>query len=509
MSALESLEALSRTITSSHGYWGVESLREAVGNALRTPSPAGVPVEIAGQADRFITAGRDYHAEQAAATGPTAAGLPEMWLGETAVAATDAARAIDSAIGRLADTFEAAGKALDELAAALAEAQRQDQVGRGGLRAAATLLDKITLFHYDGEDVVRAHRLAIDGIGLVVAGARTAADVGRRTASTLDQLAAAARAAKLRNASSTPLDTLVVTGAAVPSLGLDADNLILTSAAAARAAARLAGLDARSRRGFDALLAGASSPQERAYLMQALAAGYSLPEIALFDAEIHGKDPVWLRDHLTPASTVVPPGTGQIQVPVVVDGRELTQGNEPTCVAGAAILARARVDPLYALRLSTGDHPDDPAYDSGAGFASRLSDEQTRVYGEGRGSLQEWVGVDGVFEPGVGDIVNAELGPATGQTFTVLDVTSPDARLAALGTVERTVDSGVPVPLGVSDSTGAHELVIIGHAGDELRIYNPWGYTTWVNADAFVSGHMDAVGRGVPPVVDYVAIPKP
>jgi hypothetical protein len=264
------------------------------------------------------------------------------------------------------------------------------------------------------------------------------------------------------------------------------------------------------RHGFNALLAGARSPQERAYLLQALAAGHSLAEIALFDEQIHehGDDPVWLRDHLTPASTAVPAGVGRYPIAVTMDGREFTQGAEPTCVAGAAVLARARVDPLYALQLSTGGHPDDPAYDSGGGFASRLADEQTRVYREGRWFLQDWLGADGVLEPGAQDIVNDELGPATGRRFTVTDLTSPDERAYALSGVEHTVDTGIPVPFSVSDSSGSHELVVIAHDGNQLEIYNPWGYTMWIDADAWVNGHMDLLGKGVPATVDNVALPS-
>ena len=77
-------------------------------------------------------------------------------------------------------------------------------------------------------------------------------------------------------------------------------------------------------------------------------------------------------------------------------------------------------------------------------------------------------------------------------------------RQHALASVESAVDAGRPVPLDIeSDPFHAgdnpqsfrfkHQLMIIGRDGDKLEIYNPWGYTTWVNSSDFVNSHLCGV----------------
>ena len=76
----------------------------------------------------------------------------------------------------------------------------------------------------------------------------------------------------------------------------------------------MAKLNSQDRQQFDALLAGAKSSQERAYLLKALAAGHSVSEVEAFDALIHaqGDDPAWLAQRLTPiqnSGAAAPAGT--------------------------------------------------------------------------------------------------------------------------------------------------------------------------------------------------------
>lgn len=110
-----------------------------------------------------------------------------------------------------------------------------------------------------------------------------------------------ARAHAMKTGNLDAADKLVLTEAATPA-GTHADNEILSESDAQRAARRLDQLSPDDRRKMDALLAGAKSPQERAYLMKTLAAGHSLDEVARFDTLIHdhGGDPIWLQNKLTP-----------------------------------------------------------------------------------------------------------------------------------------------------------------------------------------------------------------
>jgi len=110
-----------------------------------------------------------------------------------------------------------------------------------------------------------------------------------------------ANAAALKSSHLTPAEMLVIADAAVPG-GPNDLNLILETAQADRASHRLDGLTGPDRERFDRLLHQARSPQERAYLLKALAAGHTIDQIEGFANSIHphGADPAWLRDHLTP-----------------------------------------------------------------------------------------------------------------------------------------------------------------------------------------------------------------
>jgi hypothetical protein len=507
------LDALKKTIDQAHGFWGADSLRSAVDGALKEPAPRGRPAGIGDYAYQIAVAGKDCDSERTLTSTYAQQTLPRTWFGMTAVSAADAMSALDGELRRTVETFDKAGAALRALADSITEAQRRDALGRGPLEHAKQLLDHLTksVLDYDGDRLVQAHREAREGIAHLVAAAHLADDAGHFAARQLNELSAGAHNARLKTGTLTDLDKLVITGAAVPAPpGLDDFNLILTADAAGRATDRLELMSADDRRRFETLLARGQSAQERAYLLQVLAAGHSFDEIEAFSQKIHahGGDPAWLRDRLTPIATRRGPDSPGAADGVEFDGEPWTQGQHPTCVAASTVLARAHVDPMYALDLTTGGHPDDPRHDSGDAFRKRLIDEQYRMYGEGRWFLEDWLGKEGVGASGTQDMANVELHGPTGRDFEVIDVNSASDRRDALPTIETTVDQGVPVPFGVTDDHTAHEMVVIGHEGDLLQIYNPWGTTMWVSEDAFVNGHLDVVGQGVPANFDDVTLPK-
>jgi hypothetical protein len=189
-------------------------------------------------------------------------------------------------------------------------------------------------------------------------------------------------------------------------------------------------------------------------------------------------------------------------------GAAYDQGNHPTCVAASTVTARAAVDPLYALQLTSGGHPGDPAYDNPAAFADRLLDEQNRVYDGGRNWLQK-----ATFSPGMTagqseTIANEEIATRTGAQYDDVQIGDSDARRNTLGSIERAVDDGYPVPVMADEGRKSHQLMIIGHTGDELQIYNPWGYTYWVSQDDFVGGHIDRVDAEIPSTPTSVRLPQ-
>ncbi len=114
----------------------------------------------------------------------------------------------------------------------------------------------------------------------------------------------------------------------------------------------------------------------------------------------------------------------------------------------------------------------------------------------------------GIADSGKDDVVNDELGASTGRRYEVLDINSVEGRRDALPTIEHNVDLGVPISFGVATGETAHELLIVGHDGDRLQIYNPWGYTVWVDETAFINGHLDSFDSQVPPTADDVTLPR-
>jgi hypothetical protein len=375
--------------------------------------------------------------------------------------------------------------------------------------------DKLATVHtwqlgigYHDEDVQAAHQSAMTGVDARCAGADTARDAAERAAKRLRDLAGAARLSHLSGSALDPVTELVIADAGGRG---DADELILTATTAARAREAVGRLSPSDRRKLDELLAGAKSPAEAAYILKALAAGYTIAQVIAFAKLIHdhGDDEAWLREHLNPLDvTDASDDAPGEHTDTVTNGREWTQGQYPTCVASSNVMARAAVDPLYALQLTTGGHPGDPAYDNGDAFAQRLRAEQQRVYDDGRSWWDDLTGSEGMSSGQSEDIANQNIAPRTGVSYDNHDLDSAADRREALARAEAAVDRGVPVPFASRDSSGGHEMLIVGHDGDMLQIYNPWGYTVWVSESDFINGHLNVIQDGVPTTPATIRLPK-
>ncbi len=510
-SRVQQLTELQREIHGSYGFWGADELRDAVIAALREPSPLGEPETIRFTADLY---------RKGAARADTARGdlvtigrqrLPQVWTGVASVTGAEVVDAAARGCERIAEQVDRAARALGVLADGIEQAQALDATGRGPLEHARQLLDHSTgWFDYDGAKVKTAHHEAMAGVDALVRAAEQAEHAGTEAARELHQSASFARAGRLQTTNLTAADRIVLSDAAVPG-GPHDGNLILTADQSERAADRLDALGDGDRERFEALLADARSPQERAYLLKALAAGYGIGRIEAFDKTIHahGDDPRWLRDHLTP---IVDTGdeTPNAHHDLWYEGRQWTQGPHPTCAASSIVTARAQVDPLYALELTTGGHPDDPAFDSGDAFAERLLDEQNRVYDDGRHWWADLpvVGYDGMTNEESTPLLNDEVGARSGDTYQTVTMDGTGGRQDTLPAIEQAVDDGDPVVVSVHDSSGGHDMVIVGHDGEMLEIYNPWGYTVWVSEEQFVDGRLDEIDDGVPSTPTSVRLPR-
>jgi hypothetical protein len=435
--------------------------------------------------------------------------LPEVWVGDTSVLASDAVSAAARAVSDMAEAFEGGSRALIVLADAIAEAQSQDGEGRGKLKQALAEIGSDREGFFDGlrendeEEWVRknAAHFASYGVGLMREAVLAAGEARRVAARDLNKWAAEARAGKMDTDELSPVDRLMLSDASGAKGAAAEYNEILSANELERSGRAMENLPPADRARMELLMANTSSPQEKAYLMKALAAGRGVDEIDEFAFKIHGKDPAWLQRHLAPVTTkgdslddegTNPNGSNVNTDDQTFDGQKWIQGgdgSEGTCVASSTVTARAMVDPLYALELTGGPsgQEDDPD-----AFRRRLVDEQHRLHTEGDGGAN-W---GGMGPEGQERIADDAIGGATGDDYQRHDMNTADDRRQVLTDVEKAVAEGKPVPVDVKSSDGAHAMTIIGQEGDMLQIYNPWGTTTWVSEDDFINGDMGKASNG-------------
>ncbi|MFF7748655.1 peptidoglycan-binding protein [Streptomyces sp. NPDC007971] len=457
-------------------------------------------------------------------------GLPEVWVGDTSVLASDAVSAAGRDVSEMSRATWGGGLALLTLADSLKDAKSTDSDGRQMLQSARTTLGGRDGFfddwyEDDDEEAVRlnARSTASYGVGLMHKAAEAADDAARKAARDLNKWASEARAGKMKTGELSPVDRLMLADTS-NAAGDPAYNEILSANDLKRSGERMDRLSAADRARMDRLLTDAQTPQEKAYIMKALASGYSVDQVQDFTGKIHGKDPAWLQRHLSPVTTQAdsmnneglnPDGSNRNTDDQAFDGQKWIQGGdgqEGSCVASSTVTARAMVDPVYALGITGGPsgQEDDPA-----AFRKRLVDEQHRVHEEGDGDHTHfWTDTpDGMDNDGKTVVVNKEISPHTGSGYKFQEVHGADDRRAVLPDIEKAVADGKPVPIGIEghDKNGdrsGHAVMIVGQEGDKLEIYNPWGTTTWISEDDFVNGGMAKASDNDLPDAYAVHIPQ-
>jgi hypothetical protein len=105
-------------------------------------------------------------------------------------------------------------------------------------------------------------------------------------------------------------------------------------------------------------------------------------------------------------------------------------------------------------------------------------------------------------------IANEEIAPHTGTRYDSVEMKDERSRETTMRAVERAVDDGYPVPIVTREGSEGHQMLVIGHSGDRLQIYNPWGYTYWVTEDQFVAGHLDGIDPDIPSTPTSVRLPQ-
>lgn len=507
MNSLEQLRECQSVMDSDWSATALPALVAAIDQALSVAPPDGLPDVISEQGQAYLEASSRCQNAAPELDDVARNKLPAAWQGDVAQIAGHWISSVSARVRLTSRVLSTAGKALVAWSEDLQTAQRHDQSGRAALRSAKrSLLWTGAIQAGSGAaagagqapsdpDVLKAALAeARSGVERMVRAATLAKDSGEGTTTVLGQLTGDARA-KSGNGPE-KLDSLAMVRKAASDGGGD----ILTTAALSRARHLLKGMSAAGRAKFSALLADARSPQEAAFLVQALAAGHSLSQIEKFDAVIHphGDDPAWLSQHLSPNLTNDSyDGHRQIGKGWAI----YSQREVGDCVAASTVVALAKLDPLFMLKLTTGGHPGVAGTDSPQHFEQRLQHAYIQQYQEGQradGDRSIYPHTDkGLYPKGETVVTNSDLGHATGQQYHYVQVHSGSQNQAVLPKIEQAVHSGVPVPVDViNPSTGsAHQLMVIGEHGGQLQIYNPWGSTWWVNTHQFVSNQLGFITK--------------
>ncbi|MFJ9854717.1 peptidoglycan-binding protein [Streptomyces sp. NPDC101150] len=498
----EKLEHYRKSIDSANDK---DALISEIDKALSVSEPAGSPHTIE-------SLGRRYKRQSDAAANVrdrvnkvAKHGLPDSWVGSTGAKAGEVVAAAGRDAEQMGEAFQKVGICLMNFADQLKEAKKIDKDGRHELNHALYILDDEdgtwdNWFDDEASEQVlrKAQDAANEGVVSMLQGAIMADESARLAAREMNKYTSEARAGQMSTSELSAADRLVLadTGAAGGPREL---NEILSANDLQRSGQRMDEMNATDRAEFEKMLADAKTPEERAYLTKALASGRDMDTIHEFQGKIHGKDPKWLREHLTPVVTSKEGVTDGSTHSVQFKGQEWAQGGdgqEGTCVASSMVTARAMVDPVYALELTGGESGQESDPDT---FRERLIAEQHRVHEEGHGG-KNWNSMD---LAGKEKVAEKEVSPHTGANYDYTNTPNADARRDALPDIEEAVDEGKPVPIGVQgfDEKGVrsgHAMVIVGQEGGMLQIYNPWGETMWVSEDDFVNGHMDKVVPGLP-----------
>jgi hypothetical protein len=439
---------------------------------------------------------------------PIDARLPTALVGRTGVAAAEGIRVLEGEYARTEQIMRRAATACEQMFNARTEAERIDRTGIDQLTVAARQIEATIAAHPDRQDpglpgLVRQHReAAIRGLNQRLRSHSDLEQWADSTARLLYDLSSQALLARLGPSPLSAVDEMVIAAAGRD----DAWGPVLTAVTAKRAARRLTLLGEAGRAEMEGLLARTSTSHERAYLLKALAAGHSVDKVREFADRIRpfGHDPGRLDRYLAPLDS----SSGRADHAATFGSAVWKQGPVPHCVPYSIITARAQVDPVYALELTAGGDPGNPAVDNGSRFAERLRLEAERLYGEGR-KHTGWFTV-GVSTFGMEQLMDSRLGRPFDVDYVTHRLDRPVDR-DTITEITKAVDNGVPVMLGVMDRDGGrgHATMVIGHDGDRVQIYDPLiGGTFWSSLQDVRAGMLDRQGRVTPPVPFVVYLPK-
>jgi hypothetical protein len=284
---------------------------------------------------------------------------------------------------------------------------------------------------------------------------------------------------------------------------------VLTAHRLARASTASAALSPAEAERLHILL-DSSSPTLAAYLLAALAAGHRLPRVDQLAADVapYAADSDWLHRHLGLLDGAIGPAT---YVDDAGNDFQLRQLAPVTCGPTALIVLRALVDPVYALALTTGGNPGDPALTSARMVEQRFRAEQNAVHHAAtRGAVGPlpWPKRFGTPPWSAARHLN-HLSWVTGVEYAwqPVDSADPDHLREQLVSITLGLALGVPVPLYVGKQVDRHVVLALGHRERRIEVYEPSrGAVVAIAEEDVVQNRLHAAGW---PRLEGVLTPRP
>lgn len=450
---------------------------------IATPPP-GNPGELENLAATFRTAAGVIEPIGADVRTLGTRQLPDVWDGVAGDAAARVVTATADVVAATPVAFRDTATTLDTLAGTVREQQRRHADLHQRLYAAyhdATHVAGLPIpdpFALD--DLARAVGELICGARQVYTDAISAADTA---AGSFADITGRARTGAGVTGGLGAADAVLLAGEQVRigGFGDDYDGAVLTPAQLTRAGQRLDAMNPTERAQAEDLLRRAGSSTERAYLLEAIAAGHSGTTLTGFADKIRSRPPQWLHTHL---NLIDPGGPGTHQR----FGALINQYDNTTCGTTSLMVTRAATDPLYALTFTEGieNLREEERF---AEFERRFSAEQARVHDETNVLYPQFIGTSPM---GMADWMNRHT-DATGATYRYQLIDDTDQReiSGALREVVTAVDQGHPVPILVGGAYPAHYVTVVGHHNGDLLIFEPThGVTTRVPTEDFINGNL-------------------
>lgn len=444
--------------------------------------------------------------------------LPAAWEGGAAQQASEVLQATDRAIDRTPQVFVKAAEALEELADKIRDQQERhgklhDALDKAWYDATHIRIEVSTPDWLPGPDITIGGDIpmvdpkAVADLAREVARLITgcidvytdALDSADRAASRFSDLAGQARAAAGVDGGLSPDDAVVLADKKVTtSMGDAFDDAILTTSQLERAGKKMRELSAQDRARLQKLLDAAKNDEQRAWILKGLAAGHSVDELTPFAEKIRDMDPGTLSEHL---SLIDRGGVGKHRRDGDVDVR---QYEDTTCGTTSLIIARAEMDPLYALSLTEGN------------FRENFKAERDRVHEWTNshrlpGGLPHWPQALGTTPPDMVAYLNEHSGAMGAEyDWRLVDDTNPRDVSNDLRDSLAAANEGQPVPVLVADeipTRSMHYVLIVGNEGGDVLIFEPTkGETHRVPESDFLNGTLsDSAGFDH---VQAVMVPK-